>query len=335
MSTVHTGAVARPRRGRRQTVLAALVVLVAAGLGVGAMPAAADSGPPLTIPEAKLAAAVSCDAGAYAGKPTVLLIHGTGGTPQEVWGWNYAIALPAAGFGVCMVTLPGRALVNFTDSAQYAVYAARHAHQVSGHKIALLGHSQGSLVAVWITKFWPDVARDVTDVVTLASPMHGTQLANTLCVVGSCSLIAWQMAMGSHVTNAASNAPLPAGPSFTSIGSRDDEAIFPQPYTSQLLGATVIMVQDVCPGRPVDHGALLSDAVAYQLVLDALTHDGPADVRRVSPSTCLQTTMPGVDPVTAIGFANTLVSLSVGLFNATGWISAEPPLPDYAAPYGG
>ena len=95
------------------------------------------------------------------------------------------------------------------------------------------------------------------------------------------------------------------------------------------------MVQDVCPGHAADHGSLLSDAVAYALVLDALTHSGPASPARVAGTTCLQTTMPGVDPLGATGFANTLVALSVGLLDATAYVDHEPPVPADAAPYSG
>jgi triacylglycerol lipase len=318
--------------GRSLTALALTIGVLS---WVGGPAAGTDPGPVLTVSEASLAAATHCDATAMSGSQTVLLIHGTGATPDEAWSWNYEKALPAAGFGVCTVALPDRALGDFTVSAQYAVYAARYAYRVSGQKIAIIGHSQGGLMAVWIAKFWPDVAQHSTDIISLAGNLHGTALANTLCSAGSCSLIAWQMAMGSHLTTAASNAPLPGSTSFTSIGSRDDEVVFPQPYASTLAGARTIMLQDVCPVRLVDHGLLLSDAVAYRLVLDALTHDGPASTARISPLVCLQTTMPGTDPVGSAQFANTLVALSVGLLNATRWIDAEPALPPYAAPYGG
>jgi len=319
--------------------LARLSAALVLGIGVvfaGVTPARADPGPPLTVPETELAAAAQCNLSTMSGgRPAVLLIHGTGATPQEAWSWNYQIALANAGYGVCTVTLPNRALRDFTISAQFAVYAARYAYRSSGRDIAIVGHSQGGLMAAWIAKFWPDVAKHATDIISLAGPMHGTALANTLCAAGSCSAIAWQLAIGSHLTNAATNAPLPTTTSFTSIGSRGDEVVFPQPYASTLEGATTIMVQDVCPGRVVDHGLLLSDAVAYALVLDALTHDGPASTSRISPLICTQTTLPGTDPVASAQFAATVVALSVGLLNATQWVDSEPPLPAYAAPYGG
>jgi triacylglycerol lipase len=297
--------------------------------------AVASSDPSTQVPTADKAAATHCDQGASQGRRTVLLVHGTGATDSEAWGWNYVKALPAAGFGVCTVTLPERALGNFAISAEYAAYAAQEAYRVSGRDVAIVGHSQGGLMAVWIAKFWPSVARHTSDVIGLAANVRGTQLANTLCAAGSCSPIAWQMRRGSFITNAATNAPVPRGPAFTSIATAFDEIVFPQPEVSTFPGARTILVQDVCPARPVEHGFLLSDAVAYRLVLDALTHDGPADPARVSRTVCLQTTMPQVDPLGAAGFANTLVALSVGLLNATTYADAEQPPPAYAEAYAG
>src|ERR1700712_257739 len=125
-----------------------LVPCLVVGLGVGLAsgPAEADgNAPPLTVPTARLAAATHCDTVAESGtgRQTVLLIHGTGATPEEAWSWNYQIALSKAGYGICTVTLPNRALSNFSVASEYAVYAARHAYQRSGRKIAIIGHSQG------------------------------------------------------------------------------------------------------------------------------------------------------------------------------------------------
>lgn len=310
-----------------------LVALLGLTFGLGLLPPApADaSGPPLSTPRARLAAAVECDAGARAGRKTVLLVPGTGATVDEAWSWNYERRLPRAGFGVCTVDLPDRALGNFAVSAEYAVHAARTAYRTSGRKIAILGHSQGGLLAIWTAKFWPDVAAHATDVIGLAANVRGTQLANALCITGSCAPIAWQMARESLVTRAATRAPLPRAPSFTSIGSLTDEVVFPQPAVSALPGARNVMVQDVCPARVVDHGLLLADAIGYALVIDALRHRGPASPARVPRSTCASVTMPGVDPIGSARFARTLVELSLGLLDLRRYTRSEVPLPAYAA----
>jgi triacylglycerol lipase len=151
-------------------------------------------------------------------------------------------------------------------------------------------------MAAWIAKFWPEVAAHATHVISFEGPMRGTQLADSLCTAGSCAQISWQMAMCSYLTTAATTAPLPTTTSFTSIGSLQDEVVFPQPQASYLDGAANIMLQTVCPSHVADHGSQLSDAVGYALVMDALTHDGPANPARVNPAVCLQSSMPGVDP---------------------------------------
>ncbi|MGC4938483.1 hypothetical protein [Kribbella sp. DT2] len=142
------------------------------------------------------------------------------------------------------------------------------------------------------------------------------------------------MALGSRLTNAASAAPLPTATSFTSIGSRNDEVVFPQPYASTLAAARTVMVQSICPLRVVDHGLLLADAVAYRLVLDALSHEGPADPARLNSLTCLGLTFPGIDIGAATGFARPLVALARGLLDRSTWATSEPSLPRYATPYG-
>jgi triacylglycerol lipase len=84
--------------------------------------------------------------------------------------------------------------------------------------------------------------------------------------------------------------------SYTSVYALNDELV--QPYqTAELKGGASIPVQDVCPGRVVEHIAMVFDVPVYGVVLDALTHPGPADAGRVDKGLCLQGTMPGVTPV--------------------------------------
>ncbi len=52
--------------------------------------------------------------------------------------------------------------------------------------------------------------------------------------------------------------------------------------TQNLKGGTNINIQERWPGRPVDHGSILGDGAVFKLVLDALTHPGPAQAARVA-----------------------------------------------------
>lgn len=326
--------------------LARLATAVAVSLGILGMgtPMGSADGPDLgfppvqehefTVAEEELARAVRCDDGARSGNlPTVLLIPGTGGTPEEVWSWNYERALPAAGYGWCTVALPDRALGDFPTSAEYAAYAALQTHRVSGRPIAIIGHSQGGTMAAWIAKFWPEVAAVTSDVIPIAAPLRGTAFADGLCAGGMCSPIVWQMGTTSHVTRALGNAPVPSGTDFTSIQSLQDELVFPQPHAGSMRGARTIMVQDVCPGRIADHGTLLFDAVAYGLVLDALGNGGPADPERIDRSVCAQVALPKFDLPASTGFASTISALMFGLLDADNWVTADLPLPTYASLY--
>ncbi|MCP3805084.1 lipase family protein [Allokutzneria sp. A3M-2-11 16] len=313
---------------RNLAVLTRLTVIAVTALAP--VPALASAGPPLTVPAHQLAKAVRCDAGVAPGKRTVLLIHGTGGSPSSYWSWNYQSALPHAGFGVCTVALPDRGTTDLTVSAQYVVHAARHARHRSGGPIAMIGHSQGGTLAVWATTFWPDVAAGTTDVITLAGVFGGTAVSNLGCVAGRCSAVLWQLAVGSRLLRAVREAPRPPGPSYTSIHSRTDELLFPQPQGSTLPGARNIAVDEICPGRLVGHFGLLADSVGHALVMDALR--GPGAARLPDRRLCGTPLMPHVDIVKAPRLLTSVVSLVTGTLLTQPWLPREPELPPYAEP---
>jgi triacylglycerol esterase/lipase EstA (alpha/beta hydrolase family) len=226
----------------------------------------------------------------------VLLVHGTGATPGENWGSNYAAVLPKLGYDVCTVALPGRALGDIQVSAEYVVYAIRAMFTTYGKKVDILGHSQGPLEPRWALKWWPGLRVQVDHVVMMAAPNHGTAIASGAL---ACSQACLQMRPGSRFL-AALNAgdETPDGPFYTSIYSLTDELVqpaAPQP-TSALVGAENVLMQDVCPGRVVEHVQFAVDAAVFAVVMDAFTHPGsPTDVSRVDRSVCSQTWMAGID----------------------------------------
>lgn len=329
----------------RSTFAALLTVLLTVGLlgpagstgSTGSADVRRDDGPRLSVPRDQLRESVRCTRQASPDnrRRTVLLIHGTAATPEEAWGWGYQRQLAADGFGVCTVRLPGRALGNFTISAEYAVFAARRAYQRSGRKIAIVGHSQGGTVALWIAKFWPDVARHASDVVSLAGPLRGTQAADDLCAARRCAPLAWQLRLGARTMQALATAPMPRRLAVTSIATELDELIRPQPYASQARGARTILLQDICPGRVVEHGGILGDPVGYALLRDAMAHRGTARAGRVDRAACSEQLLSEADPVGAAGFANTVAAFVTGLANPLLWVGSEPAVPAYARRYAG
>ncbi len=292
----------------------------------------APNGPPLTVPLAALQAATSCDPAdrLRSARSVVLLVHGTATTPEESWSWGYERALRADGFALCTVRLPDHALGSVTRSAEYVVAAARIAIRRSERRIAIIGHSQGGQLAVWVTRFWPDVARGVHDVITLASPLDGTAFGNTLCALGRCSALAWQSSRGSRTVAALRRAPVPSGVDTTAIATRYDEIVWPQPAVNRIRGARSITLQAVCPNDPVEHNLILGDPLGYALAVDAITHPGPAEPRRIPRSTCRQLFIPHGDFAGASAGLASMARFFTGVTDPRRFVTSEPLLPTYA-----
>jgi hypothetical protein len=310
----------------------ALFVLLV--LTAGLTPADADDGPPLTTPVAQMQAALHCpQAFVHTEHEPVLLVHGTGATGTENWGWNYARALPAAGFDACTVDLPDRSLGDIQVSSEYVVYAVRTMAAATGRRVDIIGHSQGGLQPRWAVRWWPDVRAAVDDIVTLGTPHHGVvdpDLAGLPCPVPCLPASLWQMRQGSQFLTALNSGDeTPGDVSYTSIWSATDELVQVLALgapTSVLDGGSNVMVQDVCPGRLVDHVGLAIDAATFALAMDALTHPGGADRVRFDPTTCLQLTIPGLSLPDVRGDA---VGQLLGSLTANR-VAQEPPLKEYA-----
>jgi triacylglycerol lipase len=307
------------------------LLLIAASLAVVPTPSASAKSNPAWL-RCPSRAALRAASG------VVLLVPGTGSKPEESFSWGYEPALAADGFATCTLALPDDGLGSFTSAARRVRAGIRLTAHRAGHRISVVGHSQGGALPVWAVKFWPGSARHVQDIVSLAGPFGGTELGNELCTLDQCAALAWQLRIGAHTVAALQHAPLPTGPqapSITSIAGRYDEIVSPQPQASHLDGAVNVITQDVCPADPSEHGLILGDPVGYALTLDALTHPGPADPARISAATCLQTFIPHGDPAGSGAFLETLARFTTGLLDPGRWVGSEPPVPAYAAAYAG
>ena len=120
----------------------------------------------------------------------------------------------------------------------------------------------------------------------------------------------------------------PGDVSYTSVYTVTDELVQPF-WTADLRGGVNLKTQDLCPGRVGEHHEMLYDAAAYGVVLDALTHSGPADLSRVDRTLCLRLTMPGT--TTADLAAQEIETWTVGgAALLEHHVDREPPLADYA-----
>ncbi|MBC7372399.1 MAG: alpha/beta hydrolase, partial [Frankiales bacterium] len=286
-----------------------------------------SSGPRLRGPD--LLASLSC-AGDVAGSPLtpVLLLHGTGSTPQETWGPVYLPQLAAQGRPACTVQLPNRATGDMQVSSEVVVAAIREVSRRRGGRISVVGHSQGATLAVTALKFWPDLPGLVEDYIGLAPTLQPGISGDAQCL-RPCSAPFQQRSASSVYFAAVLAHPLPAGPSYTTIATRYDEIAAPAPQASRLDGAANVVVQDPCPGKIVEHFGLVTDGTVFSLVLDGLTHPGPVDTSRLPVADCLLALPAGSDPATVAPLVVEAVTNDLAANAASEKLSEEPPVRCY------
>lgn len=323
-------------------ILVALVLtlaLAACGSSAPVDVGAESSGPALSVAEADLKGALQCntDLGLSTRSP-VLMVHGTTLEPQANFSWNWLPALEALDWPYCTIELPANAMGDIQIAAEYVVYAVREMATASGRKVQIVGHSQGGMVPRWALRFWPDIRKKVDDLIGMSASNHGTVVAPVICIPG-CAPSIWQQSLNSNFM-AALNRDYETieGVDYTSIYTNLDEVVFPN---VTLLGASSalagdsshvanIATQDVCPLNIAEHLLIgTSDAAAYAVAMDALTHEGPAELARVDRAVCSTLLMPGVDPLSfATDFGAMTLVLATTLATAT-WTSEEPALRCY------
>ena len=304
--------------------ICALVVL----LLLSSLPASAEHMPypgraKYSVGTQKMDAALACKGGkakldGREKHQPILLVHGTGVTREYNWSWNYWARLPDIGYEVCWVQLPSAALNDIQISSEYVARAIEVMHRKTGERVDVLGHSQGGLQPRWAIRFFPS-GRFVADYISLATPNHGTAVADAQ---GSdCFESCWQMrTISRFIATLNDGDETPGRTHYTNIYTQTDELVQPT-GTQALAGGSNILLQDLCPGRSVDHAAIAGDGVTYLLVIDALEHRGPADPSRLPADHCQETAMPGSS-----------APPPAGLPDWSGYESSEgePPLRPYA-----
>lgn len=310
-------------------------------------PPALPGDPPYDVPQDKLAAALDCDPITHPQREPVLLVHGTFTTGHEEYDWSWAPNLRSRGFDVCIVTYPDRGLGDQQVSAEYIAYAVQTIHARTGKLVDMAGHSQGASMPRWAIRFWPSVQRDLDDFVLVAGPNHGTTASpdsgspfGSLTSTFGMPAAFYQFSPDANFTKAVNTVDeTPGKVSYTSLYSTFyDELVEPAaPVPTAGLdwghegrNTRNIAIQQVCPGRFVDHLAIgTTDPVAFDLAVDAFTHPGPADPARLATTVCLQPFL--ADPGQLSGFVSAFTNgtLASGFPN---WhvTTSEPPLKPYA-----
>lgn len=289
--------------------------------------ALAGSGPRLRAPD--LLASLECAGDVRGARLTpVLLLHGTGSTPQETWGPVYLPQLAAQGRPACTVQLPDRATGDMQVSTEVVVAAVREVARRRGGRVSVVGHSQGATLAVTALKYWPDLPGLVEDYVGLAPTLQPGATGDVMCLQ-PCSAPFQQRRATSVYFAAVSGHPLPPGPSYTTIATRYDEIAAPAPEASRLDGATNVVLQDPCPAKVVEHFGLVTDGTTYALVQDGLASPGTVDPSRLAPADCLLALPPGSDPAAVGPLVAEAVANDLAANAASEKLDEEPPVRCY------
>lgn len=185
-------------------------------------------------------------------------------------------------------------------SAEYVAYGIHLVNQLAGGlPIAIVSHSQGGPDTQWALRFWPSTRNITRAFVPLSPDFAGIELLggklSDICIGDLCQACLWQQSAGSHFLAAMHADTFEALVPTTSIWTQTDGVVNPPQQNAQLPSATVLSVQDLCPGRIVTHVQMPVDAAAYALALNALNHGGKASLGQVQANSwesCFEITAP-------------------------------------------
>lgn len=223
---------------------------------------------------ALLAAVLTCallPGAARADHPPVLLIGGTfasGSSLEPAAGW-----LRERGFDVTAMPLegvvPGTAAIP-VSAREIGARVEEIRSRTGASTVDLVGHSQGALAIRDYIKYRGGLGR-VGVAVSLGGPHYGDATAYACLMFAAC----WDMIYGSSFLRALNDGDHTPGDlgwyhlySATAVYER-----------TPLQGAVNVAVQDLCPGRQVDHVEEWRDGAMREMVLAALE-------RRTISSSC-------------------------------------------------
>jgi triacylglycerol lipase len=201
---------------------------------------------------------------------TVLLVPGFGGDRTSLE--PLAQRLRKDGKNAVVLTLPGDGTGDLRQQTQILDDAVNSALSGGTSSVDIVGYSAGGVVA----RLWVADHKGVQRVVSLGSPLHGTQLAAQGGALGACPTACQQLAPGSPVLTPIQGA---AGIPWVSIWTEDDQTVTP-PDSARLPGAINVPLQQVCPGVHVSHEQLPTDPRVIGLVVEGLAGTTPTECPR-------------------------------------------------------
>ncbi|CZS92788.1 related to lipase B precursor [Rhynchosporium graminicola] len=247
------------------------------------------------------------------------------------------------------LNIPKFQLDDIQINAEFVAYAINYISAISGGKnVSVVSWSAGSIDTVWAHQYWPSTIGVTSDLVSISGDRHGTVLAYLLSPafpkVPSTPAIIQQQYNSKFIQTLRNGGGASAYVPTTSIYSIFDEIVQPQagPNASAFVrddrnvGATNIEIQETCtvlqPGGTLyTHEGVLYNALAVAATIDALTHEGPADLKRIDmPMVCQEIADPrlSIVDVLATEALIPIAALEIAAYNPK--IFEEPPIKPYA-----
>jgi triacylglycerol lipase len=199
----------------------------------------------------------------------IILVPGYGGSDSMLD--TLANRLHSAGRTTILLALPDDATGDLNVQAGILAARVTEALNAGAPSVDLVGYSAGGIVIGLFVAAHP---KEVRQIVTIGSPLHGTEiaaLAVTLNLSSSvCPVACRQMAPGSSVLASLDAAePARTGVPWTSMWTTDDQVVLP-PDSARFTGATNIVLQQVCADDTANHLNLPADPLVAGLTLRAL-----------------------------------------------------------------
>ena len=205
----------------------------------------------------------------------VILVPGYGGSDSMLE--TLANRLHSAGRTTILLALPDDATGDLHVQAGILAARVSQALNAGAPSVDLVGYSAGGIVIGLFVAAHP---KEVRQVVTIGSPLHGTELAALAAALNLaasvCPTACRQMAPGSSVLASLDAAePARTGVPWTSMWTTGDQVVLP-PDSARFTGATNIVLQQVCADDTANHLNLPADPLVAGITLRALDTSGIA-----------------------------------------------------------
>jgi hypothetical protein len=314
-------------------------------------PSKATGDAPYSVPEDKLRAAIQIpDTFSFGrnGRTPVILIPGTAVPAGTTYNFNFGKLGNSIPVDPVWVNIPRTSLSDAQVNSEYVAYAINYISAISaGKSVAIMSWSQGGLNVQWALKYWPSTRKVVQDFIAISPDLHGTVVGNLVCPALAllvCVPAFWQQGWESDFirtlrADGGDSAYVPT----TTVYSTFDEIVQPMfgSNASAILGdvrgvgVKNVHLQTECAGKPAGgvytHEGVLYNPLAWAVAIDAITHDGPADLARVDMENVCQQVLPqelglsdlfGTEGLVLIAVAEALIYQP--------HVLREPPIKKYA-----